>query len=265
MDDMIHAIEVWGNVLWPEQSNMLYHLALGQGVLIDAGYLRGETISKIQACFDRHAFSLLLLTHGHRDHAEAATTIAERFGAAVGLHEEEPLPDDLSLNTIHLLNDGQRIALGAETLRVVHTPGHTRGHCCFYLERAQALFSGDLLLGEGTTWVGPPDGNMRDFMSSLARIATLPLRAIYPGHGPRIERPYERIQEVLAHRQMREAQVLERLEAGSCSLSALVGAIYPELPASRIPMAQLTVQAHVEKLVADQQVSVDGLIVSLRR
>jgi glyoxylase-like metal-dependent hydrolase (beta-lactamase superfamily II) len=136
-------------------------------------------------------------------------------------------------------------------LRAVHTPGHESGHCCYYDPERRWLFTGDLILGMGTTIVAPPDGNMTEYLASLRRLLDLDLDCLLPGHGPPIEHPYDKINEYLEHRLLRERQILAVLGAGPTQIPTLVERIYVDLHPGLRFAAALTVRAHLEKLIIE--------------
>jgi len=87
------------------------------------------------------------------------------------------------------LADGDELPFGGGSLKVVHTPGHTRGHLCFWLAEDRTLFAGDLVAGEGYIVIDPPDGDMSQYLDSLRRARDLDPAVIRPGHGPEIKAP----------------------------------------------------------------------------
>lgn len=256
----LFQIELGGNPVLASQTNNVYLIAAGEGALIDAGYLTASNRAALQELYDHYPFGHLFLTHGHRDHAEAAAYCAAHFDCLVHVHPLEtltgpPVPPERYATD---LVDGGRFAFGEIELVVLHTPGHTPGHCAFALEPLDVVLAGDLVLGEGTTWVGPPDRRMSDYFRSLQRLLDAPPKLIASAHGPLIESPKAKVAELLAHRRMREGQVLASLEAGAGEVGAIVARIYPELEAARIPMAHLTVVGHLEKLLEEGRALRDG-------
>jgi glyoxylase-like metal-dependent hydrolase (beta-lactamase superfamily II) len=191
---------------------------------------------------------LVLLTHGHGDHRGAADAVARATGAAVRGWG----------TTGGALRDGEGLALDGERLVVLYTPGHAADHVVFYWEARRVLFSGDLILGQGTVNVTPPDGSMAAYLRSLERVGHLSLTLIAPGHGPLIHDPGPRIAEYRAHRLMREQQVLGLLAPGPRNVSELVAAIYPDLDPRLRGAASGTVTAHLEKLIDEGRVLRSG-------
>ncbi len=140
---------------------------------------------------------------------------------------------------------------------ILWTPGHSWDHLCFYMPEEKALFSGDLVLGAGTTVI-PTDGDLLDYLRSLRRLLTLELDLIYPAHGPVIRNPREKIEAYLAHRQLRDEQILEGLRDGVRRISALVKRIYTDVPEFLHDAAAMSVLAHLRKLECEGLVEHDG-------
>jgi hydroxyacylglutathione hydrolase len=106
--------------------------------------------------------------------------------------------------------------------------------------------------------IAPPDGNMRDYLSTLERLKTVGADRIYPGHGPVVEDPGAKLDEYIAHRRDRERQVVEALEAGITELPKMVERIYAEVPKVLHPMAERSLLAHLEMLEAEGRVARNG-------
>lgn len=167
--------------------------------------------------------SAIAVTHGHPDHAPAAAPLAARTGAPVYAHpagtivRDEDLPLDAPLR------------IGNAALDVIDAPGHTFDHVVFHLPEARALFTGDVILGEGTVVIAPPHGAMRPYQQTLKRLAREfgGATTIYGGHGPVVTGAQAKIAEYIAHREMRERELLDALaEAGTRTIPELVERIY---------------------------------------
>lgn len=199
----------------------------------------------------------VLVTHHHRDHAQAAG-----WAAAWDVPLWAFAPDMVDAIApgagARALPDGERVRLAGVTLEAVHTPGHSSDHLCLRVVETDVVLSGDHVLGRGTTVVVWPDGDMADYMASLRRLAALPARALYPGHGPMLVHPAAKLAEYLAHREQRERQVLDALRAGDDTPMAIVRRVYADVDEALHGAAARSVHAHLEKLVRDGAVTRDG-------
>lgn len=229
-----------------------YVVGTGKVAVIDAGPDIPEHVAAVlESAQRRGKLELLLVTHYHPDHLPAARRLRERTGAPLFAHPSIPGVD-------RALGDGERVRLDGMEFRTLFTPGHSRDHFCFLLEDGGYLFSGDLVLGSGSVTIGPPDGNLGDYMASLERLLGLcqerPLSRILPGHGPVVDRPQEKLQEYLEHRRTREAQVLEALTAGRARVDEIVALLYAEVDPRLHHAAGRNVIAHLEKLEHEARV-----------
>ncbi len=197
----------------------------------------------------------ILLTHIHVDHCGGALALKKRTGAKIGIHRSRAGylgGEDFQYG------EGDQISFGGGELRVLHTPGHESGHCCFYEVGNRVLFSGDHILGFGTAVIRPPDGNMTDYMRSLERLLEFDIRLILPGHGPLVGRPEAKIKEYIEHRLMRERQVLDALRRGRNTIGDMTEAIYVDVAAPLKNIAEFSVQAHLIKLINEGRVKREG-------
>jgi glyoxylase-like metal-dependent hydrolase (beta-lactamase superfamily II) len=147
-----------------------------------------------------------------------------------------------------VLSDGDLIGGKDWTLEAVATPGHAPNHLCFALREENALFCGDHVMAWSTTVVIPPAGSMRDYRASLRRLLSRPERVYYPAHGPSIADGPGFVRSLLAHRERREAQILEALGGGAASAENLVLQLYAGLSPDLKGAAALSVLAHLEEL-----------------
>lgn len=199
--------------------------------------------------------SQVLLTHIHMDHCGGALALKKRTGAKVGISEVRAGylgGEDFTYT------EGDRIPYDGGELVVVFTPGHESGHCCFLEPKQKVLFTGDHILGRGTTVVPAGDGNMRQYLESLNKLLSLDVRLLLPGHGPVISDAYGKINEYIEHRLMREQQILDCLREGRHTIGAMVEVIYESYPAALMQVAHRSVEAHLLKLIAEDRVCREG-------
>jgi len=194
--------------------------------------------------------SLILLTHGHSDHMGGLGSVRGMFPEAVA----RKFPGEEAVSAVAPIAAGELIRHDGITLQAIHTPGHATDHLCFYWPEERALFSGDLILGEGTAVIPRVGGSLMDYLASLKRLCSLDIRRIYPGHGPVIEDPPAKITEYIEHRHMRERQVLDALHAGARTIREMVARIYADVPRGLHPLAEETVWNHLVKLEGERRV-----------
>lgn len=199
--------------------------------------------------------SAVILTHGHPDHAEGAERFAAMARAPLAMWADRPAG---TCATAAAIADRQRIDVDGTTLVAMHTPGHSSDHLSFFLEAERAMFTGDHVLGRGTTVIAYPDGDLADYMRSLEVAKAARATRLYPGHGPVIDEPDAVLDHYVAHRLEREQQVLAALEAGDAEVGAMVARIYADVPVELHPAAALSVRAHLGKLRAEGRASEEG-------
>jgi len=208
-------------------------------VVIDPGPAdRGHVEVVRSTAEERGGIGSVLLTHSHGDHAGGVELL--------GVEPERP-------------SDGE----SAAGLTAIATPGHAPDHLCFLLEpghsaagpdaRAATCFAGDLILGEGSTFVPPRErgGSLTAYLDSLRRLRALELELIYPGHGPEITDPAAKIDEYIEHRLDRESRLVAALERGERSRGRLLAEVWDDVPEPLLPVAAVVMEAHLEKLEAE--------------
>ncbi len=196
----------------------------------------------------------IVITHAHADHIGGVRQVREKFGALEVLKKPWPGRDEIAGAPITPLEHGARVATEGATLQAVFTPGHAPDHLCYYLEEERALFTGDVVLGAGTTVIPDEGGDLALYLDSLRRLLDLDLETIYPAHGPVIRKPREKIIEYIAHRELRENQVLAALRDGPLEVSGIVKKIYTDVPEFLHPAAANSIRAHLKKLLAENAV-----------
>ena len=196
----------------------------GEAIVIDPGPAIERHVDALVAhAGDRGLrITTIAVTHGHPDHAPAAAPLKERTGAIVWVHPNSDVPHDRTFT----LDD--ELHVGDLALRVIDAPGHTFEHVALYEPSERALFTGDVILGEGTVVIAPPGGAMRPYQRTLERLREEfgDAQRIYGGHGPPVENARAKIEEYIAHRKLREAELLAALRGAPMTIPQLVLAIY---------------------------------------
>ena len=202
--------------------------------------------------------AVVLLTHHHLDHSEAARTFAERVGCAV-----RALDPAYRLGT-EGLGEGDVVAVDDLEVHVVATPGHSADSLSFVIPSERAVLTGDTVLGRGTTVVAHPDGHLGAYLGSLDRLHALAeaheIDAIWPGHGPVIPHALPVLDFYLSHRRERLEQVREALRTIHAAARdgvpldhealprRIVELVYADIDPVLWPAAELSVRAQLAYL-----------------
>jgi glyoxylase-like metal-dependent hydrolase (beta-lactamase superfamily II) len=225
-----------------------YLVGAGSGALavVDPGPRLPAHRAAVEAAIADRAgrVAAVVVTHHHPDHAEAA-----------GWADEWGVPtlafDPGRVAGADHLPDGGRVPVPGVEVVAHHLPGHSSDHLCLHVRDTGVVLSGDHVLGEGTTVIYWPDGDLTQYLASLRALRALDPRALYPGHGEVVNDPVGRIDALLAHRAERTDQILDALAAGRDTVDAIVGRVYPDLPDALHPAAGRSVSAHLAALERD--------------
>jgi glyoxylase-like metal-dependent hydrolase (beta-lactamase superfamily II) len=189
---------------------------------------------------------LVLLTHGHADHAAGAAWFAAEAGCPVR-----------ALDPAHRLGseglaDGDVVEAGDLRLEVLGTPGHSSDSLSFWLPDESSLLTGDTVLGRGTSVVAHPDGSLGAYLGSLRRLHALAsetgVATVLPGHGPVITDALAVLSYYLEHRAERLDQVRAALATGARTPREIVEQVYADVDPVLWPAAELSVRAQLDYL-----------------
>ncbi|NIR42851.1 MAG: MBL fold metallo-hydrolase [Gemmatimonadetes bacterium] len=232
-------------------------------LVVDPGPALADHLDAIEVRLGSLEVAAICITHYHPDHAAGAADLVLRLAAPLAATPESARAAGLEAPEIPL-DPGSVVPFGGGRLVPVPAPGHCPDHVCFHWPEAAALFAGDIILGEGTSMIAPPEGNMAAYMKTLERLAALELEIIYPGHGPPVENPAEKLDEYVRHRLERERQVLDALADGAATPVEIRARVYPGLDPSLERAAEGSVLAHLAKLVDEGRVEAAGEKFSLK-
>jgi glyoxylase-like metal-dependent hydrolase (beta-lactamase superfamily II) len=216
-------------------------------VVIDPGPDDEQHLRRVlaEAASGDRRIARILLTHGHLDHSAGAARLAELSGAPI------QAADPAGRLGAEGFADGDVVMAAGSELRVVATPGHSADSVSLLLPADSALFTGDTVLGRGTTVIAQ-DGNLADYLRTLGHLRelaeTVDLRLLLPGHGPVLADPIGTLDYYLAHRAERLEQVRSALAAGARTPAEIVAMIYTDVDAAVWPAAEWSVRAQLDYL-----------------
>jgi ribonuclease/clavin/mitogillin len=220
-------------------------------VVIDPASPYEEEQAVLDRVLDKRKVREIWLTHLHRDHVSGANHLKQRLGVKVAAHPITAKDLNGFVQVDRTLAEDERLELAGNpgwSLRVMHTPGHARGHVCIFEERNGSLITGDLMAGFGTVVIDPPEGHMATYFDSLRRMLALPVSALFPAHGPVLANAKAKIQEYLDHRMEREGKILAAWQSGYHDAGSIVKAVYKDVAPAMYDLAERSVEAHIEKL-----------------
>jgi endoribonuclease LACTB2 len=226
-------------------------------VVIDPASPYADEQAILDRVLEKRKVREIWLTHLHPDHIGGANHLRRRLGVKIAAHPVTARDLAGTVDVDRTFDAGERLELRGQpgwSLRVLHTPGHARGHVCIFEEKSGSLVTGDLMAGVGTIVIDPPEGHMATYFDSLRRMLALPVTALFPAHGPVMANAKAKIQEYLDHRAARESKILQAWEGGHREPSAIVKAVYTDVAPAMYGLAERSVIAHLEKLREEQRI-----------
>ena len=280
LKELIHLIELPGRMFLPNIN--VYLINCEKPVLIDAGYGFHESTEKLlhetRQVTRNHGLEKVIITHAHPDHFAGAAVLKRKLDTNVAAHRlAVPVLSDLKKLTIDyygfkddvssfvkiflrglceaepvnvdtVLEENDEINVGGYSLRVIHTPGHTPCHISLYLEEEGVLFSGDVVVGEGSTWIGLPCGDVSVYINSLKKLLKLQPKLILPAHGPVVYNPEKRIRELIQRKLSKEREILELLREKPRTVEELALMLYSEQERYKLLWLLNVVKAYLKDL-----------------
>ncbi|MEX5565141.1 MBL fold metallo-hydrolase [Pseudophaeobacter sp. 1A16562] len=269
-------------ILAPNPSPMTYRgtntylIGTRDLAVIDPGPVLPEHLEAILAAVGPdQRIGHIIVTHAHVDHSPLADELSQRTGAPVygfgpASAGRSPAMQQLvaqgmagggeGIDTEFTpdipVADGDVISGEGWNLEVLHTPGHLGNHIA--LAFGDACFTADHVMGWASSLVSPPDGDLTDFMASCRKLRARDWRIFYPGHGAPITDPAGRLDWLIAHREAREAAIIDALRSGPASPGDLAARIYTETPAALLLAAERNVLAHLIDLMGKSRVAPVG-------
>jgi glyoxylase-like metal-dependent hydrolase (beta-lactamase superfamily II) len=246
-----------------------YIVGCGNVAIIDPGPDDDAHLDALMAAVTGETVSHIVVTHSHRDHSCLVPRLTALTGAPVHGLGRDPgaaadsgegldAAFDLAFRPDETLRHGDVITGKDWTLEALHTPGHTSDHLALALKEDKALFSGDHVMAWSTSVVAPPDGSMADYFASLRLLLERDDKVYWPGHGGPSRTPQRLVRALIAHRQMREASICERIRQGDRTIREVVQAVYRDVDPRLHGAAALSALAHVEHLIGQGKVVCDG-------
>lgn len=233
-------------------------------VWVDTGWDReGEAEARLE--YWRRAGSPALkgivVTHRHPPHWGNAPAMQQVTGAPIiaTAVEKESIEERMPGAKVNqVVQDGETLGLGDVTLEFVHAPGHTYGSLAVFMREDRALFSGDNVMGTGTSVVNPGDGEIALFLQTMEKFLRYDPAVIFPGQGPVVTSPRAKLHELIRHRQQREAQIVGLLAEGPKSVEDLFGMIYPGLDERMAHLARNQIRSQLIKLANEGRAAERG-------
>ncbi len=239
-----------------------YLVGRGGLVVIDPGPAdEAHTAAIVAAAAPLGPIQTVLVTHTHVDHAPGAAALAAATGATVvGFGPSEEFAPDECVGEGWTLSCPGGSGVGDLTLRALHTPGHASDHLCWLVEQHALLLTGDHVMHGSTVVIRPPDGDLHQYLASLARMrdAEPAIRSLAPGHGRLMDHVPDVVDALVAHRLGRHETIAVALgQRGDGTVDELLPVVYVDVTERQLPVARFSLWAHLRALGQEGRASAD--------
>jgi glyoxylase-like metal-dependent hydrolase (beta-lactamase superfamily II) len=230
-----------------------YLIGRADPVVVDPGPADETHTAAIQAAAaPLGVIHTIVVTHTHVDHAPGAAALAAATGArVVGFGPAEGFtPDERAGEGWTLRCPGAHPG-GDLTLRALHTPGHASDHLCWLVEEHALLLTGDHVMHGSTVVIRPPDGDLHQYLASLARVrdAVPPIATLAPGHGRVMDHVPDVVDALIAHRLGRHQRIAAALATrADATVDELLPDVYGDVTERQLPVARFSLWAHLRAL-----------------
>jgi glyoxylase-like metal-dependent hydrolase (beta-lactamase superfamily II) len=230
-----------------------YLVGRAEPVVVDPGPADGtHTAAIVAAAAPLGRIRTVVVTHTHVDHAPGAAALAAATGArVVGFGPAEGFAPDECVGEGWTLPCPGATPAADLTLRALHTPGHASDHLCWLVEEHALLLTGDHVMHGSTVVIRPPDGDLHQYLASLARVrdAVPPIRTLAPGHGRLMGHVPDVVDALIAHRLARHETIAAALRArGDATVDELLPVVYGDVTERQLPVARFSLWAHLRAL-----------------
>ncbi|MCL8206845.1 MAG: MBL fold metallo-hydrolase [Actinomycetia bacterium] len=253
-----------GRTLAPYRATECYWIGTDEVLLVDAGDGEAAAREALRADWEalgRPRLAGVVVTHRHGDHVGGLAWVQHTWpDAPVYVHPAEAdavRPWTARPERMVPMAEG-RLEAGGVTVEVLHAPGHTPGQLNLWLAAERLLLAGDNVLGNTTSVIVPPDGDLLAYLATLRRLLALAPARIAPGHGDLVEDGVGYLNYYLRHRAEREQQVLDLLAAGPRTPEELAARIYSDQPPAAQRAGVAMTRGQLAALVARGRVVEDG-------
>ena len=249
----LHQLLVRSNTLPPATHTNAWIFGDTHRILVDPSPANREELARLIATLDRFGIDEVLLSHHHPDHRQFANEIAEHYGVPLAMSDDtrkrisRQSPEWMGDLVVRIYEEGDvATRWHGQPVRIVKVPGHDEGQLGLMPDSKAWFLVGDLIQGIGTVVIAKPEGHMGRYFESLRKVIALDPAVILPSHG-QATGSTQRLQEVLKHREWREAAIL-KLHGEGRTPAEMLPLLYAEIDPRLLPLAAMNIESHLDKL-----------------